>query len=91
MASGRLSLILREGAEWGGFEQFANGFLSSVGGEVVSRADSPVERVWTVRVRGETFWLAFDDWHGRTELSAQSVGGDAVLTALAAELGAAHS
>jgi hypothetical protein len=86
MASGNLTLILREG-EWEAFDTFADDFLRQVGGAVISRADSPVERVWSVRIRGEDFWLAFDDWHHHYELSARSERGNAIVTALAAELG----
>jgi hypothetical protein len=87
MASGHLTLILREGGGWHGFEAFADAFLSPLGAAATSRADSPVDRVWTVHIRGEEFWLAFDDWHNRYELSARSAEGDAILTELAAQYG----
>lgn len=31
-------------------------------GEIVSRADSPVERVWDVRIDGEPFRIAVNDF-----------------------------
>jgi hypothetical protein len=87
MASGCLSLILREEADWSDFDAFAAELLALVDGQVLSRADSAVERVWTVRVRGQELWLAFDDWHHHFELSARDSDGDDILRALAAELG----
>jgi hypothetical protein len=86
MASGHLTLVLREGAEWGEFGAFATGLMARLDGEVVSRADSPVERVWTVRVRGVDLWLAFDDWHHRYEFNSRDDAGDALLATLEAEL-----
>jgi Protein of unknown function (DUF3630) len=86
MATGQLSLVLREGAAWSEFATFATEFLALCDGQVLSRADSPVERVWSVRIRGQDFWLAYDDWHGRYELDARSTAASAVAEDLAAEL-----
>ena len=52
MASGHLTLVLRENASWADFEIFAPQFLAAHGGTVVHKADSPVERVWTVKFGG---------------------------------------
>ena len=83
MASGHLNLVLRERGDWAGFDAFANEFLSKVDGELICRVDSPVDRVWTVRIGGEEFWLAFDDWQACYELSSRSVLGDAIIESLA--------
>jgi hypothetical protein len=88
MASGHLALVLRERADWDGLDDLADELLRIVGGLITSRADSPVERVWTVRIGGEDFWLAFDDWQGRTELAARGARGDAILTAMLEAFGA---
>src|SRR5262245_39069672 len=87
MVSGNLSLILLETAQWEEFDVFASEFLQRVGGALVSRADSAVDRVWTVRIRGEDFWLAFDDWHSHYELSARTDRGNTIVTTLAARFG----
>jgi hypothetical protein len=86
MASGHLTLILRERADWADFETFANDFVTMTGGRILCRADSPVERVWDVTIRGANLWLAFDDYEGRFEINAKDATGDDVVRALAAEL-----
>jgi hypothetical protein len=87
MASGHLTLVLREDASWADFEIFAPQFLAAHGGVPIEKADSPVERVWTVTLDGAALWLAFDDYAARFELNARDAEGDAVLKALAARLG----
>jgi hypothetical protein len=88
MASGHLTLVLREQAVWEDFEAFANGFLDAIGGATVSRVDSPVDRVWTVRIGGAEVWLAFEDLLARFEIDARDDAGDACVRTLAARFGA---
>lgn len=64
MASGDLSLMISENVSWYEFPTRADAFLRQVGGSVIHRADSPVERVWDVMVHGQLFWLSYDDWTG---------------------------
>jgi hypothetical protein len=87
MASGHLTLVLREQACWEDFEGFANDFLSTVGGTAQSRVDSPVDRVWTVRIGGAEVWLAFDDPGACFEINAKDAAGDACVRTLAAQFG----
>ena len=61
MASGNASLALTERVDWESFQGYAEAVLQLIGGSVVERVDSPVERVWTVTVGGELFWLAHDE------------------------------
>jgi len=61
MASGDLSLLLTDRVDWETFPDYANAVLRVLGGTVVERADSPVERVWTVSIGGALFWLAHDE------------------------------
>ena len=61
MASGELSLLLTEHVQWESFPDYANAILRLVGGSVVDRADGPAERVWTVSIGGQLFWLAHDE------------------------------
>jgi hypothetical protein len=61
MASGDSSLLLSERVAWESFPAYAEAVSRLIGGSVVDRADSPVERVWTIDVRGNLFWLAHDE------------------------------
>jgi len=87
MASGHLTLVLREQACWEDFEAFANDFLATVGGSTESRVDSPVDRVWTVRIGGAEVWLAYEDLLARFEIDARDDAGDACVRTLAARFG----
>jgi Protein of unknown function (DUF3630) len=61
MASGELSLLLTDRVQWESFPDYATAILHLVGGSVVERADGPAERVWTVSIGGQLFWLACDE------------------------------
>jgi hypothetical protein len=87
MASGHLALILLEDAGWEGFEAFACGLVERLGGEVLERNDTPVERVWSVRIGAAAVWLAYDDAFARYELNARDAEGDALVLKLATTLG----
>ena len=81
--------LLQEAAEWEEFDAFAS---ESSFGKSAARCcrtpDSAVDRVWTVRILDEDFWLAFDNWRARHyELSARTDRGDTVVVALAAGFG----
>jgi hypothetical protein len=87
MESGHLTLVLREDAAWTDFEIFAPQFLAAHGGILVDRADSPVERVWTVKFGDAEVWLAFDDLMARFEINSKDAAGDACVRRLAEKLG----
>ena len=72
MASGDLSLLLTERISWRSFPSYAETLLEIVGGTVVDRVESPVERVWTVRICGQLFWLAYDDYPLGVSLDSQN-------------------
>lgn len=61
MASGELSLLLTDRVQWESFPDYVTAILRLVGGSVVDRADGPAERVWTVSIGGQLFWLACDE------------------------------
>ena len=79
MASGHRSLRLTTGVSWEAFADYAEEVLSSLGGTVDSRADSPVERVWDVTIDGGRFWLALDDFGLGVSLDARDATADAAL------------
>jgi hypothetical protein len=57
MASGHRSLRLTTLVSWEAFTDYAEDVVSSLGGTVDGRVDSPVERVWDVTIDGGRFWL----------------------------------
>jgi hypothetical protein len=61
MASGHSSLLLTEQVPWESFPGYADAVLRLVGGSVVDHVDSPVERVCTVCIGSQFFWLAHDN------------------------------
>ena len=79
MASGNLSLVISEDTSWESFPQEARAFLKKVGGRIVWRADSPVERIWHVIIRWRPFWLSFDDYCGMSLDSMHSSCNSLVL------------
>ena len=46
--------------------------MARFGGEVIERIDTPIERMWTVRIKGCKFWLAFDDFPLGLSLDSKS-------------------
>jgi hypothetical protein len=62
MASGRQSLRLTTAVSWSAFPAFAHAVVALLRGSVLEKADTPVERVWTVELDGERFYIAFDDF-----------------------------
>lgn len=62
MASGDLSLLITEHVSWESFPYQAQNFVERFGGNVIERIDTPVERMWTVKIKGCKFWLSFDDF-----------------------------
>jgi hypothetical protein len=80
MASGNASLVLTERVDWESFQVYAEAVLQLIGGSVVERVDSPVERVWTVTVGGELFWLAHDEVG--TSLDSQSLEASLLIPAI---------
>lgn len=61
MASGHSSLLLTDRVTWESFPSYADALLQLVGGSVIDRADGPIERVWTVSIGRQLFWLAQDE------------------------------
>ena len=79
MASGNLSLTISEDTSWESFPDEARAFLRKVGGRLILRTDTPVERVWNVIIRWRPFWLAYDDFGGMTLDSIHSSCNSVVL------------
>lgn len=72
MASGNLSLLITEDVSWESFPDQAQQFVERFGGKVIERIDTPVERMWTVTIKGCEFWLAFEDFPLGMSLDSKS-------------------
>jgi hypothetical protein len=82
MASGHRSLRLTRAVGWDQFEAYAEALLDMLQGSVLSLADSPVERVWSVRIVGEQYWLSLDDFDLGVCLDSCDAAADARIDAL---------
>jgi hypothetical protein len=82
MASGDLSLLITEDVSWESFPDQAQKFVDRFGGNVVERIDTPVERMWTVKIKGCKFWLAFDDFPLGMSLDSNSSNCNPVIREL---------
>jgi hypothetical protein len=71
MASGHQSLRFTEQVDWDDFPRYAKALPAVLGGSIDDASGSPVERVWTVTIRGASFWLSFDDFRLGVSLDAQ--------------------
>lgn len=72
MASGNLSLLITEDVSWESFPDQAQSFIDRFGGKVIERIDTPVERMWTVTIKGCKFWLSFEDLPWGMSLDSKS-------------------
>jgi hypothetical protein len=77
MASGHRSLRLTRAVAWEDFGPYAESVARALGGSVLSRADSPVERVWTVQIGEGKYWLSFDDFGLGVSLDSRDSVADA--------------
>ena len=82
MASGNESLLLTERVGWESCPTYAEAISSWLERTIVDRADSPVERVWTVRIGEWSFWLAYDDYPGGVSLDPKDSNASALIPAI---------
>lgn len=82
MASGKLSLLITQDVSWESFPDQAQRFVEQFQGEVLERIDTPVERMWVVRIKGQPFWLTFDDFPLGLSLDSQGSGCNVVVQEL---------
>jgi hypothetical protein len=86
MASGHRSLRLTREVTWEDFDGYAEVLLDVLDGMVLERADSPVERVWRVRITGAEYWLCLDDFGLGVSLDARDAVADARMETIRARL-----
>src|SRR5688572_7799321 len=60
-ATGETSLRLTTQVSWDRFPSYAQGIVDVFQGSIIERTDSPIERLWKVRIYGQRFWLSFAD------------------------------
>ena len=82
MASGHRSLRLTRAVGWDEFDSYAESLLDMLQGSVLSRADSPVERVWSVGIGGAQYWLCLDDFDLGVCLDSCDAAADARIDAI---------
>lgn len=87
MASGNLSLFITDEISWDSFPSAAGAFVRRVGGRVVRRTDTPVERMWIVLIRWRPFFLTFDEFPLGLTLDSMSRWCNPAIQDLFLELG----
>ena len=86
MASGNASLLLTERVEWELFPAYAEAILQVLDGEVVDRVDGPDQRVWTVHIGSQVFWLAYEDYPVGVSLDPQNASASALIPGIRQKL-----
>jgi len=81
MASGNLSLRLTERVAWEDFPEYAEAIAAILDGHIVSRADSVVERVYSMQVGDDSYWIAFDDFAAGVSVDSRTESASAALEA----------
>jgi len=82
MASGEQSLRLSSQVTWEAFPSYAHAVVAALGGMVEDRADSAPERMWTVKIQSERFWISFDDLALGVSLDPQNADASRLIPAL---------
>ena len=82
MASGDDSLVLTDQVDYDSFPAYAEALLLCVEGTVLNRIDGPDQRVWTVRIAGQLFWLAYEDYPHGVTLESKDSAASAVIPAI---------
>ena len=90
MASGNLSLFITDQVSWESFPSAAREFVKRVGGRVMRRIDTPVERMWIVLIRWRPFFLTFDDFPLGLSLESMSRWCNPVIQDLFLEFGGSN-
>jgi hypothetical protein len=82
MASGGDSLVLTQRIDWDGFPAYAEALLECLHGTATGRVDGPDQRMWTVSIEGQSFWLTFDEWLHEVSLDPKNSAASAVIPAI---------
>ena len=82
MASGDESLLLTECVNWDAFPPYADEIVRLLGGTVVNRIDGPDQRVWTVCISNQLFWLAYEEYPSGVSLDPQNSDASAIVPSI---------
>ena len=79
MASGDDSLLLSDRVDWDSFPAYAGEIVRLLGGAVVDRVDGPDQRLWTVSIANQLFWLTYEDSPPGVSLDPQNRDASAMV------------
>ena len=79
MASGHRSLRLTRRVAWEDFGPYADAIVSALDATVLDRVDSPIERIWRVRIGAGQYWLGLDDFGLGVSLDSCDAAADAQI------------
>ncbi|PBQ01771.1 hypothetical protein CCL17_13510 [Pseudomonas congelans] len=79
MHSGHSCLNLSAEIDWDNFPRYADSILGLLGGTVTSKSDAVDVRVWDVKIKGEAFFLAYEDFPSMISLESKNANGDALI------------
>ncbi|MDU8456283.1 MULTISPECIES: DUF3630 family protein [Pseudomonas syringae group] len=79
MRSGNSCLNLSAEVDWEDFPRYADFVLGLLGGTVTSKSDAVDVRVWDVQIKGEAFFLSYEDFPSMVSLESKSAKGDALI------------
>jgi len=79
MASGNVSLLLTDCVDWDSFPGYADEVVRLVNGVVIDRVDGADQRLWTVRIDEQLFWLTYDEFPVGVSLDPQTSEASALI------------
>jgi hypothetical protein len=91
MASGRRSLRLTRDVSWEAFPAYAESLVRALRGSIVDRADSAAERVWSVTIGDNPYWLSFDDFGLGVSLDSRDDEADGAIEGIRTRLLEMHA
>lgn len=82
MASGSLCLVLQEPISWEAFPEWAELWCRRLKATRIDEAEGIDERLWSVSVGGNLYWLVYDSWQAALTLEPQQAVPDETVREL---------
>ncbi|UZS72784.1 DUF3630 family protein [Pseudomonas syringae] len=79
MHSGHSCLNFSAEIDWDNFPRYADSILGLLEGTVTSKSDAVDVRVWDVKIKGEAFFLTYEDFPSMVSLESKNANGDALI------------